>query len=109
MARGAALWAENQKGETVVTDKATAVLISRGVQEEDDAMKSTVIDEVTIEFLDAFAGAWNRHDIDGLMAFMTDDCVFESSAGSDVCGTRYVGRWRSAAATSSPSGRARLP
>ena len=26
------------------------------------------------------------------MSFMTDDCVFESSAGPDVCGTRYVGR-----------------
>ena len=26
------------------------------------------------------------------MSFMTEDCVFEASAGSDVCGTRYVGR-----------------
>ena len=47
--------------------------------------------EVTIEFLQAFAEAWNRHDIDDLMSFMTDDCVFESSAGDDVCGTRYEG------------------
>jgi steroid delta-isomerase-like uncharacterized protein len=54
-------------------------------------MKTTVTDEVTLEFLDAFAGAWNRHDVDALMTFMTDDCVFESSAGSHVCGTRYVG------------------
>lgn len=34
VARGAALWAENQKGETVVTGKAIAVLISRGVQDQ---------------------------------------------------------------------------
>lgn len=47
--------------------------------------------EVTIEFLQAFADAWNRHDIDGLMSFMTDDCVFESSAGEAACGTRYEG------------------
>ena len=46
---------------------------------------------VTPEFLQAFADAWNRHDADALMSFMTDDCVFESSAGADVCGTRYVG------------------
>lgn len=46
---------------------------------------------VTTEFLDAFAEAWNRHDIDALMACMTDDCVFASSAGPDACGTRYVG------------------
>ena len=47
---------------------------------------------MTIETLQAFAGAWNRHDIDALMSFMTDDCVFQSSAGPDVCGTRYAGR-----------------
>ena len=41
--------------------------------------------------LQAFADAWNRHDIDAIMSFMTNDCVFESSAGPDVCGTRYAG------------------
>ena len=49
------------------------------------------IAEVTTEVLQAFADAWNRHDADALMAFMTDDCVFESSAGPDLCGTRYDG------------------
>ena len=48
--------------------------------------------DVTPEVLQAFADAWNRHDIDALMAFMTDDCVFESSSGTDIAGTRYVGR-----------------
>ena len=48
--------------------------------------------EITIEFLQAFADAWNRHDVDELMSFMTDDCVFESSAGDESCGTRYEGR-----------------
>ncbi len=47
---------------------------------------------VTPKFLDAFANAWNRHDVDELMNFMSGDCVFEASAGSDVCGTRYEGR-----------------
>lgn len=45
----------------------------------------------TIEFLKDFAAAWNRHDIAGIMAMMTEDCVFEASAGPDVTGTRYVG------------------
>lgn len=49
------------------------------------------VEEVTVDFLKAFADAWNRHDVDALMTFMTDDCVFEASAGADVCGTRYVG------------------
>jgi steroid delta-isomerase-like uncharacterized protein len=53
---------------------------------------SNVIAEVTIEVLQAFADAWNRHDVEALMSFMSDDCVFESSAGPDICGTRYEGR-----------------
>jgi len=48
--------------------------------------------EVTTETLQDFADAWNRHDVDALMSFMTEDCVFEASAGSDVWGTRYAGR-----------------
>ena len=48
--------------------------------------------EVTTEVLQAFADAWNRHDVDALMSFMTDDCVFEASAGPDPCGARYAGR-----------------
>ncbi|HRO58126.1 MAG TPA: nuclear transport factor 2 family protein [Burkholderiaceae bacterium] len=42
--------------------------------------------------LQAFADAFNRHDIDSLMSFMTDDCVFEASAGPDRCGTSHVGK-----------------
>jgi steroid delta-isomerase-like uncharacterized protein len=47
--------------------------------------------QVTTETLQAFADAWNRHDVDALMSFMTDDCVFEASAGREASGTRYVG------------------
>ncbi|MGR4871322.1 nuclear transport factor 2 family protein [Variovorax sp. LARHSF232] len=55
-------------------------------------MQTVVPDEVSTDFLQAFADAWNRHDVDALMSFMAEDCVFESSAGPDACGTRYVGR-----------------
>ena len=55
-------------------------------------MAESVSAEVTVEMLDAFADAWNRHDADALMTFMSDDCVFESSTGPDKCGTRYAGR-----------------
>lgn len=44
------------------------------------------------DFLEAFAEAWNRHDIEALLSFMTEDCVFESSAGPDACGSRHCGR-----------------
>ena len=42
--------------------------------------------------LDRFAEAWNRHDLDALMAMMTDDCVFQASAGPDVDGKRSEGQ-----------------
>lgn len=47
---------------------------------------------VTTVTLQEFADAWNRHDIDALMSFMSDDCLFDASAGTDVWGTRYAGR-----------------
>ena len=53
---------------------------------------SKALANVTTEFLQAFADAWNRHDVDALMSFMTDDCVFEASAGPEICGERSEGR-----------------
>jgi ketosteroid isomerase-like protein len=49
-------------------------------------------DAEVLQMLDRFAAAWNRHDLDGLMACMADDCVFEAAAGPDAAGTRHVGR-----------------
>ena len=50
------------------------------------------IEPITVEMLQAFADAWNRHDVDALMTFMTDECVFEASAGPEISGTRFAGR-----------------
>ena len=41
-----------------------------------------------------FERGWNRHDVDLLMTFMAEDCVFESTAGPEACGTRHAGRER---------------
>jgi steroid delta-isomerase-like uncharacterized protein len=49
---------------------------------------------VTIKDLETFGDGWNRHDVDFIMTFMADDCVFETTAGKEVCGTRYAGRER---------------
>jgi taurine dehydrogenase small subunit len=48
----------------------------------------------SVAFLESFAEGWNRHDVDGLMEFMADDCAFETTAGPDVWGKRYEGRER---------------
>ena len=44
------------------------------------------------QFLARFADAWNRHDLDALMGFMHDDCVFHAVAGPDELGRTFSGR-----------------
>lgn len=46
----------------------------------------------TVEFLQAFGDAWNRHDIEALMSMMDDDCVFHAVAGPDALGKTFEGR-----------------
>ena len=48
--------------------------------------------DVTEEFLQSFAEAFNAHDITGIMSHMTDDCVFEASAGPDFDGEKFTGQ-----------------
>ncbi len=45
-----------------------------------------------LKLLDDFARAWNRHDLDALMSMMTDECVFDASAGDQIAGERFAGR-----------------
>lgn len=47
---------------------------------------------IAVELLERFAEAWNRHDLDALMSMMSDDCVFEASAGPEASGRRSEGR-----------------
>lgn len=64
-----------------------AGVIGAGVAPRD----ASAADTATLKMLDAFAAAWNKHDIKGLMAHMAPECVFEAAAGKDVAGTRHVG------------------
>lgn len=48
-------------------------------------------DTPTIAFLEAYGDAWNAHDVDRIMAAMTEDCIFETGGGSEPWGTRYQG------------------
>ena len=46
--------------------------------------------DATLGVVDNFNEAFNRHDVDAVMATMTDDCVFESTSPPD--GERHVGQ-----------------
>jgi ketosteroid isomerase-like protein len=47
---------------------------------------------VTVDFLQSFADAFNAHDVKAIMSHMTDDCVFEASAGPDADGEKFTGQ-----------------
>lgn len=47
---------------------------------------------VTVDFLQSFADAFNAHDIEAIMSHMTEDCVFEASAGPEVNGEKFTGQ-----------------
>jgi ketosteroid isomerase-like protein len=54
---------------------------------------TTTVDELsasTLAAIERFNAAFNRHDVDGVMAAMTDDCVFENT-GPAPDGERYAG------------------
>ena len=61
-------------------------------------MSIAVAPDVTVQMLERFGDAWNRHDVDAIMSFMDADCAFETTAGPEPCGKRYEGRERVRAA-----------
>lgn len=49
-------------------------------------------DQARMATLREITAAFDRHDIDAIMAHMADDVVFEGPRGPDVHGQRFVGR-----------------
>jgi len=48
--------------------------------------------EVTFEVLRGFLDAFNRHDLDAIVDYFHDDCVFYMPRGKGPRGDRYVGK-----------------
>jgi ketosteroid isomerase-like protein len=46
---------------------------------------------VSAQTLADFAQAWNDHDLEALMSFMHDDCLFHAVAGPDLMGRTFKG------------------
>ena len=45
-----------------------------------------------VRMLEEIAGAFDTHDLDGIMARFADDAVFDGPRGSEKWGTRFSGR-----------------
>jgi steroid delta-isomerase-like uncharacterized protein len=46
----------------------------------------------SLTLLERHCAAWNSHDLEALMALVTDDCVFDAAAGPAPHGARHAGR-----------------
>ncbi|MFC5790554.1 nuclear transport factor 2 family protein [Agromyces tardus] len=49
-------------------------------------------ERVTREALEGFLAAFNEHDLDAIMGYFADDCVFYLPRGATPRGDRYVGK-----------------
>lgn len=49
-------------------------------------------EKVTREVLKGFLEAFNRHDLNAIMGYFADDCVFYLPRGAKPRGDRFVGR-----------------
>jgi ketosteroid isomerase-like protein len=56
------------------------------------AVKSNTSNAVDEKMLKAFLDAFNRHNLDDIMSYFTEDCTFDMPKGPYPFGTRYVGK-----------------
>ena len=49
-------------------------------------------EHATVELLKGFLDAFNRHDLDSIMGYFADDCVFYMPRGAGPRGDRYIGK-----------------
>jgi steroid delta-isomerase-like uncharacterized protein len=49
-------------------------------------------EQVTIALLKSFLEAFNRHDLDSIMSYFAEDCVFYMPRGAGPRGDQYVGK-----------------
>jgi steroid delta-isomerase-like uncharacterized protein len=48
--------------------------------------------KVTVETLQKILEAFNRHDLDSIMEFFSDDCSFDFPRGQESWGQRFIGK-----------------
>ncbi len=54
--------------------------------------KETNQNIITISLMQKFAEAFNAHDVNAILSFMSEDCIFLASAGPDAVGEKFTGK-----------------
>ncbi|HJP35782.1 MAG TPA: nuclear transport factor 2 family protein [Gammaproteobacteria bacterium] len=49
-----------------------------------NGVASATAAEITEETIETYYAAWSNHDVDAVMAYFTDDCVYEDVATGDL-------------------------
>ena len=60
----------------------------KALQSKTDSSKETV----TVETLKQILAAFNRHDLDAIMEYFSDDCSFDFPRGPEPWGQRFIGK-----------------
>ena len=68
------------------------VLITTHAVKAQTTSQKTSQDSTTMKVLVGFANAFNAHDVNAILSFMANDCVFLASAGPDVHGEKFEGK-----------------
>ena len=64
------------------------VLITTHTIKAQTTNQKTSQDSITINVLVGFANAFNAHDVNAILSFMANDCIFLASAGPDANGEK---------------------
>jgi ketosteroid isomerase-like protein len=54
--------------------------------------QKTTQDSITMNVLVGFANAFNAHDVNAILSFMANDCIFLASAGPEAQGEKFAGK-----------------
>jgi len=68
------------------------LLITDKLMAQTTTPKTGTENKPAVAILNDFANAFNAHDVSSILSYMTDDCIFEASAGPDVDGEKFTGK-----------------
>lgn len=77
---------------TLITVTLTGLFIVLGCNQKITSTKNSQQMTVTVQILKDVLDAFNRHDLDAIMEYFSDDCSFDFPRGPEPWGQRFVGK-----------------